>query len=177
MAFQARRFHDSMQFADSTAQYMAFWRQRIALETQRQCNPPGYPALQESPQSPFQLSSTRETPLALGRLAPDLAAYRAHVPPSTMTPRPQTVGLLVQRPFWQIPSNAVPAWGDSNEATAKQRAARGMLALERPARVQPPLAFEKHLQLQMPNQLIGASLRFPMARARLDARMYSPSPG
>jgi len=184
MAFRGQRFHDSMPFADSTSQDMDFWRQRCKLETQRSATPSsfGTQQLESLPRNPFKDSagmlfgrgvSPRIGESPLGALAPDLAAYRASVPNSPL--RPSAPNGSIPHPFWQIPRTQVLGTGGSPE----ERAARGASRLNTPhlAPTRAPVSFERQLHYEQPHTRIAAPIRMVQPRARLDARMYSASPG
>jgi len=185
MAFRSIRDHSHMGFADSFTQDMDFWRQRIDKETTRIHTPSSFSqnALRDLPKNPFRDSagmllgqgvSPRRGDTQLGVLAPDLAAYRAAV---TKTPWNHEL----PRRFPSTPHGLVSLRaGLSSSAGVETRAARGALALQpmdwRPVS-RPPPAYETNLLIEAPNNRICASLRRGMPRARLDARMYAPSPG
>jgi len=204
MAFRSIRFHDHMPFADTYSQDMDFWRQRVNKETRRDQTPTTYDVatLDDLPCNPFVNSagmlkgqgvSPRSRPTTLGTLAPDLAAYRAVVPTSPMAKPPlfahtHTHAGQIQRPYWQI-ARTPYSLGGSELGTPEERASRGAsvlntaVSLAGPPEPVPPAAYEKQgihgwgRAVEAPNQRIIASIRRGMPRARLDARMYSPSPG
>lgn len=160
--------------------------------------------LQDLPRNPFQNSAgmlygrgttARAETTPLGLINPDLAAYRATVPSSPMARQFANGGTLpfvenapdparsaASRPYWQIPKTpnhyGHHALGAA-DGCVSDRVARGAARLEPIERLptRPPNAFEKHLLVEAPRQNIGAPMRKVMGRARLDARMYAPSPG
>ena len=193
MAFQGRRFHDSMPFADSSSQDMDFWRQRCALETRRCATPSQYATgkLESLPSNPFKDSagmlygrgvSPRTDVTPMGSINPYLSAYRAVVPSSPTYAHANKSPFAPQgmpHAYWQIPRTApgVPMGGLNS--TPEERAARGAARLKsyEPPPTRAPVAYERSLFYEQPHQRIAAPIRLGKPRASLDARMYASSPG
>ena len=187
MAFRSIRDHSQMGFADSFSQDMDFWRQRIDKEMTRVQTPSSFnrDALRDLPRNPFRDSggmllgqgvSSRRADTPLGVLAPDLAAYRSAVSGERL--RSPSPWVLPGTPFGLVSMrrelDVVPS------LSPESRAARGAMALNpltTTSMERPMTAYETNLLIEAPNQRVNASFRRVMPRSRLDARMYSPSPG
>ena len=212
--FRGIRDHSHMRFADSYAQDMDFWRQRVSKEQDRAATPSAFNSetLRDLPCNPFKDSagmlfgsgvSQRRAETPMGVLNPNLASYRAAVTPTTYIanaarPNSWSLGIAPYRVGAGSPQERADRgaqmlqttrpFSSSYRTEQEYQKVRACPTRARPPRAPPDVECSRlclraprslrwqHLLIEAPDMRICASRRLGMPRARLDARMYAPSP-